>query len=87
MNTQQQIAEIEAKNKAEKRAGFDRFMDQPATRMMISMIPAGEHREVLETLLHEAFNNGYGCGGASTAGSFMDAILKGMDKRAADRGL
>lgn len=73
--------EMEAKDKSDRKEGFARWMDQPATRMMLSMIPPGDKQEVLETLLQETYNAGFGAGSGKTAGSFLEAILKGMDKR------
>ncbi len=75
------IVEFEARDRADKKAGFAKWMDQPATRMMLSMIPASEHREVLETLLEETYNAGFGSGAGKTAVSFLETIFKNMSKR------
>lgn len=75
-------AEMEAKDKAAKKDGFAKWMDQPATRMMLSMIPASEKQEVLETLLQEAFNAGYQAGGGQMIGSVFESVFAGMEKRA-----
>ncbi len=80
MNAKTEI-EREQKSARRKREGFARFMDQPATRMMTSMIPASEHREVLDTLLQETFNAGFSCGAGDAMGDIMEALLKGMDKK------
>ena len=77
--------EIEQRDKAKKKSAFAKWMDQPATRMMISMIPASDKPEVLETLLQETFNAGFGAGSGETAASFLEAILKNVDKRAGDK--
>lgn len=73
-------AEMEARDKVAKRDGFAKWMDQPATRMMVSMIPASEKQEVLETLLQEAFNAGYQSGGSQMVGSVFKAVFNGMEK-------
>jgi hypothetical protein len=49
--------------------------------MMMSMIPKCENAEVLQTLLQETYNSGFSQGAGATAGSFLEAILKGMEKR------
>lgn len=79
------VNEMEAKSAARRKSAFDRWMDQPATRMMMSMIPAAEKREVLETLLQETFNSGFQAGAGETAGSFMEVIFKSMEKRAGEK--
>lgn len=74
-------AEMEAKQKADKKEGFARFMDQPATRMMMSMIPASDKPEVLETLLQETFSAGYAAGGGQAMGLVIEALFKGVERR------
>lgn len=74
-------SDVAAKEKAAKKEGFDKWMDSPATRMMLSMIPPSEKPEVLETLLQETFNAGFSAGSGSTAGTLLEAIFKGMEKR------
>lgn len=84
MNTKMKSpSEFEADQKSRQKDGFDRWMDQPATRMMMSMIPPSERPEVLETLLKETFNAGFGAGTGATAGSFLEAMIGGLlkDKR------
>ena len=80
MTTDEKISSA-TKEQSQKKEAFARFMDQPSTRMMVSMIPPGEKQEVMGTLLQETFNAGWGGGAGNTAGSFLDAILKGMDKK------
>ena len=58
------MTDAEAKFLSERAAGqktgFDNFMNSPPVRLLISMIPAGERPEIMETLLKEAFQNGWG---------------------------
>lgn len=68
-------AEMEAKDKIAKRDGFAKWMDQPATRMMLSMIPPGEKQEVLETLLQETFNAGYQTGSGQMILSVFESMM------------
>ena len=71
-------AEMEAREKAAKRDGFAKWMDQPATRMMLSMIPPSEKQEVLQTLLQETFNAGYQSGSGQMISSVFEAVIDGM---------
>ena len=78
--------ETEARSKANQKAAFAKWMDQPATRMMMSMIPASDRPEVLETLLQETFGAGFASGSGDTAVSFLETIFKNMEKRDRDSG-
>lgn len=68
-------AEFEAEQKLLRKEGYSLFMDQPATRMMLSMIPPGEKQDVLETLLQETYNSGFSCGSATALISVMDSMI------------
>lgn len=50
----------------DKKASFERFKDQHAIRLIMSMIPAGERPDVLDTLLREAHDHGFAAGTSST---------------------
>lgn len=80
INNMMTAAERETKEKAARKAGFAKWMDQPATRMMMSMIPTGEKPEVLETLLQETFNAGFNSGSGDMAGSFLEVMLRDIGK-------
>lgn len=69
--------QVEADDALAKKEGFAKWMNAPATRMMISMIPAGEKREVLEILLQETFNSGYSVGGGQMLTSFVIQMMSG----------
>lgn len=60
---------------------FDRWLSTPATRLMLSMIPAAEKPEVLETLLRECFNQGYAVGGVDFALTALTAMSKDRPAR------
>lgn len=61
-----------AAHKDDEEEGFKSFMATPATRLMMSMVPPTEEkREVLETLLREAFNAGHGRGSVFTGFSML----------------
>lgn len=72
--------DIESQDRIGKKEGFANWKDQPATRMLMSMIPQAEKPEILETLLQETFNAGYAAGAGKTAATFLEAMFKGMDK-------
>lgn len=83
MMAKDEAAAQQAKEQSNKKLSFDKFMDEPTTRMMLSMIPAtDEKREVLETLVQASYERGWQNGSGNTAGSFLEVIIKGMDKRA-----
>jgi hypothetical protein len=81
MSLDEQTAIRESKSRQRKKDGFARFMDQPATRMLVSMIPAGEKQEVLQTLLQETFNSGFNAGTGDATSDIIEALFKGMEKR------
>ena len=68
--------QFEAKSATAKAAAFDRFMQQPTIRVLISMIPRAEHEEVLTTLLQEAFTQGWSCGTGDTLITVLEHALK-----------
>ena len=70
------ISEIEREMKGHQKESFRRFMEQQSTRMMISLIPATEKAEFLETLLLSAFEAGFGSGSAVTSIHIMESVLK-----------
>lgn len=76
--TETQFREREA---IAKKEGFAKFLDQPAIRMMCSMIPAGERQDVFQILLQEAFNAGFGCGFGVAVGDVMRTVIKGLAKK------
>lgn len=61
-----------------KKQGFEAWMSQPTTRLIISMIPAGDHKEALDTLLRDAYDYGFGSGGAALGIELMSSV---MDKK------
>lgn len=74
MDTQK---EFEARTNGKRREAFDRWMDEPLTRMTVSMIPSSDrHRDALITLLRSAFETGFNCGGAAFAIDVLDSVLR-----------
>jgi len=75
MNIDTKEKDIEARATASKRKGFDEFMKQPTIRLLISMIPAGEAKETLDTLLQQSFDTGWNHGSANIAVEMISGIL------------
>jgi hypothetical protein len=69
------LAEQEAKTKASKKRGFEDFMSNPLTCMVVSTIPAGENKDGLEQLLKAAYESGYSAGMAETIIELATAIF------------
>lgn len=80
------MAEREAKEVQKRREGFSKWLEQPATKMMMSMIPPGEHPDAMKTLLQSTYEQGWSNGSGACTGDFLEAILKGMDNDKRERG-
>jgi hypothetical protein len=65
----------EAKAEATGKAGFERWSGQSTVRMLMSMIPPGEHPEALKTLLMEAFKSGFAMGASYIALDMMQEMM------------
>lgn len=59
---------------------FKSFMEAPATRLMMSMIPPSENPDVLNTLLESAFRAGEECGGCSVMADIASKIFDRHNK-------
>lgn len=66
----------EAAMNAARTDAYTTFLARPVTRMMMSMIPAGEQRETLDTLLQETFDAGFTAGGGEMLVSFLTGIVQ-----------
>ncbi len=76
-----EVEELEARNNAKKDHAFDRWMNEPITRMTLSMIPAGEHPGALRVLLRTAFDLGFGVGVAEILNDVLERVLKDKANR------
>lgn len=65
--------EMEAKSDHAKKEGFRRWMQEPMTRALVSMIPPCEQ---LEIILQAAYESGFQAGSDATAVSFLEAMMK-----------
>lgn len=89
MKSMPTTAEREAKEREEKarqKEAFHRFMEQPMTKMAVSMIPAGENKETLITLLETTFDVGVHHGAGSTMMTVLDAFFTNKDRKDNNRG-
>lgn len=69
--------QLEASESSARKKGFDDFMAKPTTRLLLSMIPAAEHRDMLTALLAEAFDAGFAGGGGSMMATVLEQVMKG----------
>jgi hypothetical protein len=73
--------QLHALSETAKNKSFDSFIAMPSVRLLISMIPASEHAEVLTTLLKEAYFTGWGGGSAATLSIMLAEMIKGQSPR------
>jgi hypothetical protein len=64
--------QMEAKDQAAKKVNFDRFMREPLTGAMLSIMPPSEH---LEVLLRAAFESGFNAGNARGMINVFESIM------------
>lgn len=69
-----------AKRDTEAKASFATFMERSETKLLLSMVPAADQPELIQTLMRSAFDAGHGHGEASIAVEMVGAMLDGMDK-------
>jgi hypothetical protein len=50
--------EILERRTTSQKVGYDRFMNKPSIRLLMSMISPGQNPDILETLLKEAYTAG-----------------------------
>lgn len=76
MNIKQVTAEIEQIVAESKKEGFSKWLDQPAVRLALTMIPQGEHHDALKMVLQSAFESGHDNGSVAVASHLMRALMK-----------
>lgn len=59
-----------------KRRAFQRFMDEPMTKLAISMLPEPDNKDILPNLLRSAFDVGHGAGAGEIAVAMLTAVLE-----------
>ena len=69
------------REKAASEEQFQEFMSNPTIRLLISMIPATENRDVLHTLLKETFSQAFSRGSLFFAITAMDGVIESLLKK------
>jgi hypothetical protein len=80
MSSATDAAVAQAKQEATIKAAFDKFMSSETTKLMVSMVPPTEPRELLVTLLRSAFETGATTGMAVTMQSLFDGFVSAAKK-------
>ena len=73
---QMNVDSIAQKTREMKDQGFGSFLNQPATRLLLSMIPPAENPDVLQTLLKECFESGHDNGSMTVIMTMVEKIFK-----------
>lgn len=61
---------------ARKDKSFTEFMEKAETKMILSLVPAGDHPDAVKTLLRAAFDSGSNHGAGDLLGDVLGAMLK-----------
>ncbi len=69
---------LQQKLKQTQKEAFEQWLEQPMTRVGLSMIPSGEHRDTLRMLLASAFEQGFGSGSLAC---MMEILTRLMDEK------
>jgi hypothetical protein len=69
-------AQLEARSEESRKKCFEAFMARPATRLLVSMIPPGDHREALTTLLQECFEMAWASATANSLALMLESFLR-----------
>lgn len=64
------------KSEAQRDTAFKAFIDSQPIRLLMSMIPEGQHPEALRTILSEAHKQGWMAGQTSLALTIFEQSLK-----------
>ena len=81
MNTTTTSEDKVALRDAAKNESFARFLEDPMTKLAVSMIPPADNPDVFKMLLQSAFEAGYSHGSGSVLSSFLEVMLKKDEKR------
>lgn len=67
---------FEAAAATSKKKGFDKWLDEPMTRALVSMIPETENKDIVRAVLQAAYNCGFDTGAGVTAVNFFETMLR-----------
>lgn len=65
---------------AQAEKGFNAFMENPMTKLVLSLIPAAENPDAVKTLLRQAFESGINTGECVILESFLKHVIKKDDR-------
>lgn len=66
---------------AQKEKNFAEFMQKAETKLILSLVPAGDNPDAVKTLLRAAFDAGSNHGAGEIVGDLLGAMLKDRPKR------
>ena len=70
------VDEIKVEMKASVEENFTKWMEKPATKLMVSLIPPSENPDALNSLLRSCFADAHGAGEVAVAVMMIEAMLK-----------
>lgn len=68
--------QLETRSKEAQKKCFDVFMARPSTRLLLSMIPAGDHRDALTTLLQECSETAWSSATGNSLAMMLESVLR-----------
>lgn len=76
MNISVEAEKIERESKEKMKLAYIKFMEKPTIRLLVSMIPAQETEDHIQTLLREAFESGWHGGEVAAILGIVETMLK-----------
>lgn len=73
--------ELEIKHEAAKKTGFEKWLGEPSTRALISMIPEIENKDLVRLILQSAYDSGFGLGSVQATVDLMTLLTKPRESR------
>ena len=67
---------LEQESKEKMKLAYAKFMEKPTIRLLVSMIPAQETEDHIQTLLREAFESGWRAGETAAIVNLMGVMIK-----------
>jgi len=69
-------SETKVEMKASVEDGFRKWMEKPATKLMVSLIPPSENPDAMDTLLRSCYADAHGAGEGAVAIMMIEAMFK-----------
>lgn len=73
--------QFEAKQETNRKIGFDKWLGEPSTRALLSMIPETENKDLVKLILQSAYDSGFGAGSVNATIDLMSLIMKPREPR------